>query len=101
AAEPFAFLVLDQVGEPPPYELLLGVSEYRLDGGRVVANGQIGSEKEDDVARILGERAEPLGALSLVDLLRVARALECQRDLRCEGLDAFARRPRERLTCAE
>ena len=53
-------------------ELVLPVAEHRLDGRRVVADREIGREEHDDVARVLDERAEPLGALPLVQILGVA-----------------------------
>ena len=101
AAEPLGVVALEELGEPPPDELVLPVAEDPLDGGRVVANREVRREQSDDVARVLDERAEALGALALVQILGEVGALERERDLSGERLDAFARLLRQRLARVE
>ncbi len=100
-AELLGVLVLEELGQPPSDELVLAVAEHALDRRRVVADRQVGREQGDDVARVLDERAEPLGALALVEIRREIGALERQRDLRSECLDALPRLPGETLARAE
>ena len=100
-AELLGVLVLEELREPPPDELVLAVAEDALDRRRVVADREVGREQGDDVARVLDERAEPLGALALMEICREIGALESERNLSSECLDTLPRLPGEALGRAE
>ncbi len=63
----------------------------------MVADDQVAREEHDDVARVLDERPEALGALPLVEVGGEICALDRESDLRGECLDALARLLREGL----
>ena len=88
---------VEHVREPGADELVLAVPEDAPDRRRVVADRQVRREEGDDVARVLDERAEALGALALVDVRGQRSALEREGDLGRERLEPLASASRQLL----
>ena len=87
------FAGLEQAVEAPPHDLLGLVSQHAFDRGALIDDRRLVIEHRDEVAGVLHERAETGLAATLVDLLGEGGALEGERDLGRERVEAAAQRP--------
>jgi hypothetical protein len=96
-----AVLGVDHPRELGAIQMLHLVAEHALDRRAHVSHGGVRLHDHDHVRRVLHERAEAGLALLAQEVLRQRGALQRERDLRGEGLDAVGRRTLERDRAAD